>query len=108
MNRFKRYFGHGFRNTSHCKAKSHEVTRSGLAYTPADMERMVANGIPVQSQELATRFYDGKPDADFSDITSDRLKENDLNDLWEEHQRINKKMSKVRSKAKKSDKPKSE
>lgn len=96
MIRFQRYFGHGFKNKKETKLKPHEITRSGLAYTPADMERMVANGIPVQSQELATRFYDGKPDASFNDITSDRIKSNDINDLWEEHQRINKNMNRVK------------
>lgn len=89
MNRFERYRGHGLKIAKKCVAKSHEITRSGLAYTPADMERMVANGIPIQSQELATRFYDGSIDMKFSDLTSDRIKDNYLNDLWEEHQRIN-------------------
>lgn len=91
MNRFERYRGHGFKTAKKCVAKPHEITRSGLAYTPADMERMVANGIPIQSQELATRFYDGSLEMKFSDLTSDRIKDNDLNDLWEEHKSINSK-----------------
>lgn len=93
--RFSRYLGHGVVNKAKCPAKPHEVTRSGLAYTPADMERMTANGIPIQSQELAARFYDGKPDVSFDDITSDRVKSNDVNDLWEEHQGIISRAKKV-------------
>lgn len=88
MSRFDRYKNHGLRNKKSTHVEPYEVTRSGLAYTPADMERMTANGIPIQSAELAARYYDGSPDAKFSDLTSDRIKSNDVNDLWEEHQKF--------------------
>lgn len=110
MNRFKRYFGHGFRNKRECKALPYEITKSGLAYTPADMERMTSQGIPIQSQDLSAQFYDGSPDASFDDITSDRIKSNDINDMWEEHQKFikfarhaKKNSKKVTSKTKKDD-----
>lgn len=109
MSRFDRYHNHGIRNKQNTVVKSHEITRSGLAYTPADMERMTASGIPIQSQELAAKFYDGKADASFSEVTSDRIKTNDVNDLWEEHQSIVSKAKKAHYASKaKAKNPKSE
>lgn len=82
MNRFEKYRGHGFKNTRTAYTDGEVVTRSGLAYTPADMERMTAQGIPVHTTDVNTRFYDGDDRNDFF-VTSDRIRQNDINDLWE-------------------------
>lgn len=104
MNRFEKYKYHGLKTTSVKIKDTDTPTRQGLAYTPADMERMTDHGIPVQSGELAQKYYDGDTKSDF-DITSDRIKGNDLNDLWEEHQDI---VAKARKAYAASKKPKTE
>lgn len=90
MSRFDLYRGHGLKKCRAQRRETDDVTRQGLAYTPADMERMTARGMPIQSQEIAARFYDGDDGSDFG-LPSDRVKGNDVNDLWEEHQSIKKK-----------------
>lgn len=105
MNRFERYKNHGFHNKKKTVVKPHEITRSGLAYTPADMERMTAQGIPIQSRDITGRYYDGTADCSFGDITSDMVKTNDVNDMWEEHQTILAKHKAAYNQHKKSVKP---
>lgn len=90
MLRFEKYKNHGVRNTRTSYKGDEDVTRQGLAYTPADMERMTAHGMPIHQQEIASRFYDGDDKSDFH-VTSDRIRGNDVNDLWEEHKSITKK-----------------
>lgn len=82
MTRFDKYKYHGLRTTRTIVKDGEDVTRQGLAYTPADMARMTAQGIPVTSKEIASRFYDGDDHSDFH-VSSDRVKGNDVNDLWE-------------------------
>lgn len=108
MSRFNRYENHGVHNKDKTIVLPHEITRGGLAYTPADMARMTASGIPVHSQDLSTKFYDGSIDASFNDITSDRIKDNDINDMWEEHHKFVKYAKHINSKSKKSVQPKTE
>lgn len=105
MNRFDKYLGHGVKTTRARYKEGEDVTRQGLAYTPADMERMTAQGIPINSQEIASRFYDGDNGSDFN-ISSDRVKGNDVNDLWEEHQTITKKAKTAYKASKESKEPK--
>lgn len=100
MNRFDKYRGHGLKITHTHYTNGEDKTRCGLAYTPSDMELMTANGIPIQSQDLAARYYDGDASNDFH-MTSDRIKTNDVNDLWEEHQSIIKKAKHAHHESKK-------
>lgn len=94
MSRFDKYLGHGSKMAKTHYKEGEDVTRQGLAYTPADMERMTAQGLPIQSGEIAAKFYDGDQGSDFL-LTSDRIKGNDVNDLWEEHRSIIKKAKKA-------------
>lgn len=104
MNRFDKYRGHGLKSTRATTKENELVTRSGLAYTPADMERLTAHGIPVHQNDINTKFYDGDDKSDFF-VTSDRIRSNDINDMWEEHQNIVSRAKKAHmaSKAKKND-----
>lgn len=94
MSRFNKYRYHGIKTCNTHYKEGEDVTRQGLAYTPADMERMTAQGLPIQSGEIAAKFYDGDAGSDFH-LTSDRIKGNDVNDLWEEHKEITKKAKKA-------------
>lgn len=104
MTRFDKYRYHGLHNTHVRVKETDSPTRQGLAYTPADMERLTAQGIPIQSGELAAQYYDGDTGSDFN-ITSDRIKTNTINDLWEEHQDI---IEKAKKAYRASKKPKTE
>lgn len=45
-----------------CKARKDEVkTKSGLSYSPAQMQEMTSRGMAVSSANLETKFYDGEP-----------------------------------------------
>lgn len=99
MNRFEKYRGHGFKNTRATSKDGELVTRQGLAYTPADMEKLTAQGIPVQSQEIAARFYDGDQRFDFF-VSDDRIRQNDINDLWEKDKSIRKRAREASKKSK--------
>ena len=100
MTRFDKYRYHGLKTTKTHITEGEAVTRQGLAYTPADMERMTAQGIPVSSQEIAARFYDGDHGSDFN-VTSDREKGVDVNDLWEQDNDIREKARKAYKASKK-------
>lgn len=94
MTRFDKYHCHGLHT---CRVKSKDgddVTRQGLAYTPADMEKMLSHGMPINSANMAAQFYDGD-DSNNIVITSDRQKGRDINDMWEEHQTIIQKAKKA-------------
>ncbi len=94
MLRFEKYRSHGFKTAHTHYKKGEDVTRQGLAYTPADMERLTSQGLPVTSQEVAARFYDGDQSTDFN-IPSDRIRGNDINDLWEQDKTIRAKAKKA-------------
>lgn len=101
MTRFDKYRYHGLHT---CRVKPKEgddVTRQGLAYTPADMERMLAQGLPINSANMAAEFYDGD-DTNEIVITSDRDPSKDINDLWEEDIELREKMKRVYHASKKS------
>lgn len=85
--RFAKYCGRGCKSAHTHYKDGEDVTRQGLAYTPADMERMQAHGMPVRNPEIESMYYDGDTSNDFN-VTSDRVRYNDVNDLWEENQAI--------------------
>ena len=87
MNRFEKYLTHGCRSCHTSFKENDDVTKQGLAYTPADMARLTAQGIPVSNKEIESKFYDGDDGSDFF-VSSDRVKGNDINDLWEEEKLI--------------------
>lgn len=83
--RFSKYCGRGCKSTHTAYKDGEDVTRQGLAYTPADMEKMQAHGMPIRNPEIESMYYDGDQKKDFN-VTSDRVRYNDVNDLWEENQ----------------------
>lgn len=85
--RFAKYCCSGCKRAHTHYKDGEDVTRPGLAYTPADMERMHSHGMPVRNPEIEAMYYDGDQKSDFN-VTSDRVRSNDVNDLWEEHQSI--------------------
>lgn len=107
MNRFDKYLGSGIKYATTPSSESDDVTRQGLAYTPADMEKMLSQGLPVSSKELASRFYDGDDKSDFF-VSSDRVRNNDVNDLWEESQDIRARARAAYKESRKHVKPKAE
>lgn len=53
-----------------------------LAYSPADMARMYAKGMPVNSTNLVGNFSDGSPNVSWNDLTIDRQRGVDVADIW--------------------------
>lgn len=84
MKRLKRYSKQG-RSIGHCvRCADYPVVRDGLAYSPADMERLTARGMPVNSLNTQATWIDGEQNPSF-DVTSDRQRFVDVADLWEQH-----------------------
>lgn len=70
-----------------CKKDDEPIVRNGLAYTPSDMARLAAKGMPINTLNMQTAYVDGELDPSF-DLSSDRLRHVDVADLWEQHQDI--------------------
>lgn len=87
--RFEIYKNHGVRTCAPRSTQQELVTRQGLALTPADVSRLTAQGMPVNTQN-AQMFYDGDPNPS-PYVTSERRRGVDVSDLWEERQNIVKK-----------------
>ena len=79
----KRKLISGFARTCCPKRKDYETApKSGLAYTPADMARMHAAGMPVNSANLINSFCDGDKNPSF-DIPFERKRGVDMAEIWE-------------------------
>lgn len=82
-----------------CTTGDNEIkTRQGLAYTPADMDKLLKQGMPVNSANVVDMFNDGSENPTFH-ITSDKVRDVDVAELWEEHEVLK---EKARSAAKQS------
>lgn len=68
--------------------------KAGLAYTPADMARMHAAGMPVNSANLVNQFYDGDKNPSF-DVALERQRGVDPAELWEVSQTAKAKIKKL-------------
>lgn len=102
----KRKLESGYARTCCPKRKSYETEpKSGLAYTPADMARMHAAGMPVNSANLINSFCDGDINPSF-DIPFERQRGVDMAEIWETSvhakKRVNAFSKKVKSNSKKS------
>ena len=65
------------------KRKYDEVEpKAGLAYTPADMAKMHAAGMPVNSANLINSFCDGDVNPSFA-IPIERQRGVDMAEVWE-------------------------
>lgn len=92
--RIDKYRGYGLR-FANCERKEQElVVRGGLSYTPADMAKLTERGMPINSFNTSTVFYDGEENPSFH-VTSDRERYADVCDLWEEHMTIRDKARKA-------------
>lgn len=104
ISRFKQYCNHGRKVYVNRSSEDDQVVREGLAYSPADMARLTARGMPVNSLMTGKAFIDGEENPSF-DVTSDRQRFVDVADLWEEHQNIKERAraaAKAKAKSKKS------
>lgn len=67
---------------AHAKRSIDDVPVKGdLAVTPAQMQRMAANGVAISSQ-LAGDFHDGEPNPSF-DVPVGQVRGMDIVDYWE-------------------------
>lgn len=60
-------------------------TRSGLSYTPAEMNEMMQKGIPVTNKNLENKFFDGDTNPEWN-IDLMRQRGVDIADVWEAEQ----------------------
>lgn len=66
-----------------CQRHHDEVEpKPGLAYTPADMAKLHAQGMPINSANIINQFYDGEPNPSF-DIPIERQRGLDPAEIWE-------------------------
>lgn len=73
----------GYARTCCPKRKDYETEpKSGLAYTPSDMARMHASGMPVNSANLINSFCDGDKNPSF-ELPIERLRGVDIAEVWE-------------------------
>lgn len=93
MDRIKRYSKHGVK-TVFIECEPYEKVREGLAYTPSQIASLTARGLPVNSLNTQSAFFDGTENAT-SFIPSDRQRHVDVADLWEEQQTIREKARKA-------------
>lgn len=94
------YQNHGVRTCTAVRSEFEPVVRGGLAMTPADMARLTAQGLPVNSRNLQM-FQEGEPNPS-PYVTSERRRGVDVAELWEEHQKIVQKCRAARAAARKS------
>lgn len=71
-------------------------TKSGLAYSPAQMNEMMQKGIPVTTKNLENRFFDGEENPSWN-IDLMRQKGVDIADVWEAEQAARQKLRDARA-----------
>lgn len=86
MNRYEKY-NRPYPCCNTCKSEDEPIVRGGLAYTPSDMARLAAKGMPINSLNMQSSYFDGESSPSF-DIGSERERHTDVADLWEQHQNI--------------------
>lgn len=70
-------------------------TRSGLAYTPAEMNEMMQKGIPVTNKNLENKFFDGDTNPTWN-VDLMRERGVDIADVWEAEQAARDQLRKAR------------
>lgn len=89
---------------AHPKRKESEVEpKPGLAYTPADMARMHASGMPVNNANLVNQFYDGDNNPSW-EIPLERQRGLDPAEIWEQSVKSKQKIKKMEKGVKQSKK----
>lgn len=76
-----------------CKRSDVDLpVQNGLAYTPSKMLELAKQGIPISAQAISDdHFFEG--DTDYSPHVDIQYQRGiDINDLWNEQQRIHSKM----------------
>lgn len=87
--------------TAICKRNHLEkAVAPDLAYTPADMARMYAHGMPVNSTNLVGQFNDGSENVEWHDLTIDRRRGVDPAEIWEASKQSKQKLGKMFKSAK--------
>lgn len=77
------------------KRKYDEVEpKPGLAYSPSDMAKLHAKGMPINSANIVESFYDGDVNPSF-DIPLERQRGLDPAEIWEQSQNSAKKVNKL-------------
>ena len=92
--RTESYKSRGIRNASPKRQYNEVQPKAGLAYTPADMARMHANGMPVNSANLINQFCDGEKNPSF-DVGFERKRGVDMAEIWETSQSAKQKINKL-------------
>lgn len=70
-------------------------TRSGLSYTPAQMNEMMHKGIPVTNKNLENKFFDGETNPSWN-VDLMRERGVDIADIWEAEQAAKEKLRSAR------------
>ena len=87
---------------AHPKRSGYETApKAGLAYTPADMAKMHASGMPVNSANLINSFCDGDKNPSFA-LPIERQRGVDIAEVWEASLVAKKKFDKLSKQIKKS------
>lgn len=74
-----------------------------LSVTPSQIALMAEKGIPINSSNIDSQFYDGSPDVTFSDFGATDVRGVDISDIWvsmQDSRNHVKKLSKLQEKAK--------
>lgn len=72
-------------------------TKSGLAYTPAQMNEMMQRGIPVTNKNLENKFFDGDTATHFN-VDLMRQRGVDIADVWQAEQEAKQRFKDARNK----------
>ena len=64
-----------------------------LAYDLSELDSMRKQGIPISQNNLESMYYDGDVNCS-ADVPLDMVRGADINDLWNESQRVNRNLSK--------------
>lgn len=96
-------FGNGVRYSTLCrKCDTEPVVRNGLAYSPTEMARLTERGMPVNSLNTQSAYFDGEENPSFH-VGAERERFVDVCDLWEQHMELRDKAHRA-CKARKSNK----
>lgn len=91
------HFQHALKKNARtaCPKRKHyeNEPKPGLAYTPSDMARMHAAGMPVNSANLINSFCDGDKNPSFV-VPIERKRGVDIAEVWEESKNAQAKIEK--------------
>lgn len=79
-----------------CPRRKHDEIepKKGLSYSPSDMAKLHAKGMPINSANIVESFYDGDLNPSF-DIPLERQRGLDPAEIWEASQNSAKKVNKL-------------